>query len=562
MNPWKGFGPANARTDVGVTDATSSSPSSSHSTTSSVLTYEPYYGLRAKPFSLSTDPRTLYKSSSHAPVFEELLAAIRRREGLIVLTGDMGTGKTTLCRAAIYQLDRKTFTTFVPDPYLSREDLLRMLLVGFGEVSVHDLKQGRLKGTPRADLGVQLYEFLTSLESVDAFAALVIDEAQNLSAPLLDEIRALSEMEAGRRLLQIVLVGQPDLRSRLRRPEMQKIAQRVTTVCEIRPMSREGVAGYVSHRLAAVGGTRDRVEFSAQALDLVFSGSAGIPRLVNRICDRALLYGHVDRTSQIGLAHVGRALHDMEMAPSPHDLPIAPPVETVAPAVETVASAVDTPGSLFVKTPSDQSASSSGLDLTALLSLPTVTRRTTESSASARIDRPTMTSRRPTKRRVWWRRALKSLSLPALGMGVMLFAGGIAVSTAGKGTLRSDLPPLPASALVYPAPVTRPVAVSSTARVAKAAPAQTAAVAANSSGQTWIVQVAAFASQARSTTTVQDLTDQGLPAYQVDPDDTTSGLTIVRVGPFRSAREADDVRDLLREMPDYEGAFVRNITTR
>jgi cell division septation protein DedD len=171
-----------------------------------------------------------------------------------------------------------------------------------------------------------------------------------------------------------------------------------------------------------------------------------------------------------------------------------------------------------------------------------------------------MTGRRSSKRSVWWRRALKSLSLPALGMGVMLFAGGIAVSTAGRGTLRSELPPLPASALVYPASVTRPVAASSTTRVAKTAPAPTAAVAASSSGQTWIVQVAAFVSQARSTATVQHLTDQGLPAYQVDPDNTTSGLTIVRVGPFRTAREADDVLDLLRAMPDYEGAFVRNIT--
>src|SRR5262245_9545749 len=196
MNQWQGYGPDNVRrSDVGVTEA---SPSTGP--VSGVLTYEPYYGLKAKPFSLTTDPRTLYKSSSHAPVFEDLLGAIRRRERLIVLTGDMGTGKTTLCRAAIYQLDQKTFTTFVPDSYLSREDLLRMLLVGFGEVSIHDLKQGRLKGVSRADLGIQLYQFLTSLESVDAFAALVIDEAQNLSAPLLDEIRALSEMESGRQL--------------------------------------------------------------------------------------------------------------------------------------------------------------------------------------------------------------------------------------------------------------------------------------------------------------------------------------------------------------------------
>jgi len=554
MKPWKSVGPGNARTDVGVTAAT---PSSSllQSPTTGVLTYEPYYGLKAKPFSLTTDPRTLYKSSSHAPVFEDLLGAIRRREGLIVLTGDMGTGKTTLCRAAIYQLDQKTFTTFVPDPYLSREDLLRMLLVGFGEVSIHDLKQGRLKGAPRADLGIQLYTFLTSLESVDAFATLVIDEAQNLSAPLLDEIRALSEMEAGRRLLQIVLVGQPELRSRLRAPEMQKIAQRVTTVCELRPLNREGVGGYVAHRLAAVGGARDRVEFSSQALDLVFSGSAGIARLVNRICDRALLYGYLERTPQIGETHVGRALHDLEIAP----LQFAAPIATPEPAV---AAAVESPGSLFVKT-TDQAAAPSAMDLTALLNLPAVPRRSTDVSHSARSDRPTAAGRRSRQRNVWWRAVFKSLLLPALGMGVMLFAGGIAVTSAGKGTLRAERPSLPLSPLLSASSDSRPVALTPTQREIPVSPVELASTVGESSPeQTWIVQVAAFASQARSTATVEQLTDQGLPAYEVAPEDTTSGLTVVRVGPFRTAREADDVRDRLRAMPDYEGAFVRNITSK
>ena len=554
MKPWKSVGPGNACPDVGVTAAT---PSSSllQSPTTGVLTYEPYYGLKAKPFSLTTDPRTLYKSSSHAPVFEDLLGAIRRREGLIVLTGDMGTGKTTLCRAAIYQLDQKTFTTFVPDPYLSREDLLRMLLVGFGEVSIHDLRQGRLKGVPRADLGIQLYEFLTSLESVDAFAALVIDEAQNLSAPLLDEIRALSEMEAGRRLLQIVLVGQPELRSRLRLPEMQKVAQRVTTVCELRSLNREGVGGYVAHRLAAVGGARDRVEFSSQALDLVFSGSAGIPRLVNRICDRALFYGHLDRTSEIGQAHVGRALHELEIAPLRFDAPIATRAPAAAPAVES-------PGGLFVKT-TDQAAAPSAMDLTALLNLPAVSRRSSEVSNAARSDRPATAVRRSRQRNAWWRGALKSLSLPALGMGVMLFAGGIAVSSAGKGTLRAESPTLPSSPLLSPPSVSQPVALTPIQRETPVDPVELASAgAAPSAEQTWVVQVAAFASQARSATMVQSLADQGWPAYQVDADSTTSGLTIVRVGPYRTAGEADDARATLRATPDYEGAFVRNISAK
>ena len=273
MSQWKGYGPDNVlSSETGVTEIGPQSAASA-----GTLTYEPYYGLKVKPFSLSTDPRTLYMSPSHTSALEDLLGAIRRREGLIVLTGEMGTGKTTLCRAALYQLDRKTFTTFVPDPFLSREDLLRMLLVDFGEVSVDDLRRGRLSGASRPDLSYQLFEFLTSLESVDAFAVLVIDEAQNLAQPLLEEIRALSELESGRRLLQIVLVGQPELQSHLKQFQMRQIDQRVTMRCELPladqggrrrlrgPSSGDGGRCSRAHRLRA-GGHRDdscRVEWDS-----------------------------------------------------------------------------------------------------------------------------------------------------------------------------------------------------------------------------------------------------------------------------------------------------------
>jgi general secretion pathway protein A len=153
---------------------------------SASLTYEPFYGLREKPFSLSSDPRFLFKSPAHAPAFDALLAGIRRREGLIVLTGEIGTGKTTLCRSVLQHLDRRTFAAFVPDPFVSREDLLKMLLVDFGAVSVSDLKRGRLNGATRTDLSYTLYEFLDSLVPLQAFAVLIIDEAQNLSASLLE----------------------------------------------------------------------------------------------------------------------------------------------------------------------------------------------------------------------------------------------------------------------------------------------------------------------------------------------------------------------------------------
>ena len=311
MSDWKGYSPDNVlASDAGVDDVDDGPQSAA---TSGALTYEPFYGLKAKPFSLSTDPRSLYKSPAHSAVLDDLLSAIRRREGIIVLTGEMGTGKSTLCRAALYQLDRKTFTTFVPDPHLSREDLLRMLLVDFGEVSVDDLRRGRLSSASRPDLSYQLYEFLTSLESVDAFAVLVIDEAQHLAQPLLEEIRALSELEAGRRLLQIVLVGQPELQTRLKQFQMRQIDQRVTMRCELRPLTREDLAGYVAHRLATVGGTKERIAFASAAIDLIHAASNGVPRLVNILCDRAMSHAQVERVSVIGPPLVSEAIDELQM---------------------------------------------------------------------------------------------------------------------------------------------------------------------------------------------------------------------------------------------------------
>ena len=297
---------------------------------SALLTYEPYYGLREKPFSLSTDPKFLYKSSAHSATFEDLLIAIRRREGLIVLTGDIGTGKTTLCKAVLERLDRKTFTTFVPDPFVSREDLLKMLLLDFGVMSVDDLKSGRMTGTSRPDLSYPLYDFLRSLVPLQAFAVLIIDEAQNLSPALLEEIRILSDLESPEKLLQVVLVGQLELRAKLKLPEMRQLDQRVSARCSLQPLNRDGVAGYISHRLVMAGGAGDRVHFSPDAVDAVFRASGGTPRVINLVCDRALYRGHLGRTSTIDLEAVTRAIEDLGVgtltpAPALDTIPAAAP---------------------------------------------------------------------------------------------------------------------------------------------------------------------------------------------------------------------------------------------
>ena|SRR5688572_14493774 len=147
---------------------------------SSYLTYEPYYGLKEKPFSLSADPRFLYKSPAHAPMFDELRAGIRRREGIIVLTGEPGTGKTTLCRSVLAALDRKTFCAFVADPFVSREDLLKMLLIEFGVMSADDMKSGRLHSASRPELSYPLYDFLRSLVPLQAYAVLIIEDRKSV----------------------------------------------------------------------------------------------------------------------------------------------------------------------------------------------------------------------------------------------------------------------------------------------------------------------------------------------------------------------------------------------
>jgi len=313
------------------------------------LTYEPHYGLKEKPFSLSADPRFLYRSPAHAPAFEELLTGIRRREGLIVLTGEIGTGKTTLIRSVLQHLDRRTFTAFVPDPFVSREDLLKMLLVDFGVVSLADLKRGSLAGASRPDLSYPLYEFLDSLVPLQAFAVMIIDEAQNLPLGLLEEIRILSDLEQREKLLQVVLVGQPELKDHLKMPQMRQVDQRVSVRCELTALGLTDVGKYVRHRLDVASEGGSHVQFSDSAISTLFKASGGVPRLINLICDRALQRGFKSRAMLIESSLILEAvtslgieapLHEAEVTrvELPSDVKKPAPVDT-PPALEIIKAA-------------------------------------------------------------------------------------------------------------------------------------------------------------------------------------------------------------------------------
>ena len=275
--------------------------------------HEEYYGFVEKPFSLTPDPKYLYKSASHANAFELLQYAIRRREGFIVVTGDIGTGKTTLCRAVLDQLDRKTFTALVLNPFITEEDLLRMILQDFGVVSREEIKRGRLTGVTKQELIDTLNEFLLSLLPLNAGALLIIDEAQNLPHQVLEQIRILSNLETDKeKLLQIVLVGQLNLRDLLRAPNLRQLDQRVSIRYELKPLSGEETAAYIAHRLAIAGGGAS-VSFAPKALELVHKYTAGTPRLINLLCDRALLGGYAARTNRITPEIVTTAAAGLEL---------------------------------------------------------------------------------------------------------------------------------------------------------------------------------------------------------------------------------------------------------
>ena len=275
--------------------------------------YENYYGFSEKPFSLTPDPKFLYRSRSHGDAFDLLQYAIRRREGFVVVTGDIGTGKTMLCRALLEQIDRTTFTALVLNPFLTEEDLLRRILQDFGVISREEIKIGRMANVTKQELIETLYDFLLSLIPLNASAVLIIDEAQNLPLPVLEQIRILSNLETDKeKLLQIILVGQLNLQTLLRSPEMRQLDQRVSIRYELEPLDGETVAAYVAHRLTIAGGG-GAVSFTATALRRVHYWSGGIPRLINLICDRALLAAFSVRAHRITPEMVTHAAESLDV---------------------------------------------------------------------------------------------------------------------------------------------------------------------------------------------------------------------------------------------------------
>jgi general secretion pathway protein A len=269
--------------------------------------YEEFYGFVQSPFSLAPDPRFLYLSESHDEAIRLLLQAIRRREGFLVLAGDIGTGKTTLCRALIEQLDQTTFTSLVLNPFVSIEELLKEILVDFGVVSREGMKTSRIANATKHELISTLHEFLLSLQPIGAIAVLIIDEAQHLTPDVLEQIRVISNLETNEaKLLQIVLVGQLNLLTAIGAADMRQLDQRISLRAMLKPLSRSEMEAYIGHRLGIARGSSS-VSFDLPALDIVHAYSGGVPRVINLLCDRALMFGAEAGSGVIGADLVRKA---------------------------------------------------------------------------------------------------------------------------------------------------------------------------------------------------------------------------------------------------------------
>jgi type II secretory pathway predicted ATPase ExeA len=269
--------------------------------------YEAFYGLTEQPFAISTDPKFLFLSAPHRRAYDELMHGISRDESLMLLTGETGSGKTTLCRAVIGATGDRTFSSILHQPYMTGPEMLRLILRDFGMVSKEELRRGALAGADVPHLMEVLETFLASLAAVHARAIVVIDEAQSLSPTLLDEVRMLTAFERdGRRLVQIVLCGQPMLLNTLKTEPMYALNERITRRVVLTPLSESEVEAYIYHRLAIAGGA-DKISFEPDAMRLIAELSRGLPRRVNVLADRTLQEGRIEGAARMTGTIVKRA---------------------------------------------------------------------------------------------------------------------------------------------------------------------------------------------------------------------------------------------------------------
>jgi len=282
--------------------------------------YEAHFCLNENPFGVNPDPRFLFLSEVHQEALAHLVYGVRQRKGFIVITGDVGTGKTTLLNKLLQGLDARTRWVFLSNPRLSAEDFLRTIARSLGL---------ELEGEfSKADFLFRLEGLLAGALRRSENVVLVVDEAQNLSPELLEEIRLLSNLEtAAEKMLQIILVGQQELNDKLLRDDLRQLRQRVSIKYHLQPLGAEDARRYVLHRLAVAGGEGSL--FSPEALREIYAASRGFPRLINNICDNALLTAYSQDLDRVDETVMRQTLRDIEASYPRQERPPqdAPPPE-------------------------------------------------------------------------------------------------------------------------------------------------------------------------------------------------------------------------------------------
>jgi len=264
--------------------------------------YEAFYGLTEKPFNLTPDPRFLFLSEKHKEAFAHLLYGIKHRTGFVMVSGEIGTGKTTICRSLLSQLDPDTEVAFIFNPCLSPEELLRKINEEFGIAS---------RGGTVTELIDELNAYLLDRAAQGKNCVLVIDEAQDLSPSVLEQVRLLSNLETEtQKLLQIVLIGQPELAQHLQLPQLRQLNQRITARYHLKPLDQGETVQYIAYRLRVAGG-RKKVHFTRGAVRAVYRYSGGTPRVINAICDRALLIGYTKEIRDLTACVIRRAAKEI-----------------------------------------------------------------------------------------------------------------------------------------------------------------------------------------------------------------------------------------------------------
>src|SRR5512140_1421445 len=265
--------------------------------------YQSYFGLAEAPFSIAPDPRYLYLSQRHQEALAHLLYGVSGDGGFVLLTGEIGAGKTTVCRCLLQQIPVSCDVAYIFNPKLTVEELLSTICVEFGIAY------------PAGNASIKVFVDCINAYLLDAHAkgrhtVLVIDEAQNLSAEVLEQMRLLTNLETNeRKLLQIILLGQPELGLMLERPELRQLSQRIVARYHLGPLTRQEVAAYVRHRLEISGAQRPL--FPASLMGRMYRLSGGVPRVINVLCDRALLGTYVQGKERVDRATLAQAAREV-----------------------------------------------------------------------------------------------------------------------------------------------------------------------------------------------------------------------------------------------------------